>query len=269
MPQTLTDAALVSPVLIGRAQPLNTLAQRMEQARAGRGQTVLLAGEAGIGKTRLVTEVARLAAHSGLVRLDGHCFEPDHAVPFAPLLDVLQTAMAAAPDQDAGLRRALGPAALAALLPELAPAGPPPALAEPLPVKLEKRRLFNALAQGLLAAERAGPRLIVIEDLHWSDETSLAFLLYFARHLASEPVLLLLTYRNDDLPLPLAQFLAELDRERLATELTLDRLRPAELDEWLRAVFQLAQPARPVCWLPFRPPHTWFYLVVRNPNSAT
>ena len=238
-----TNKTLVSPILIGRARPLNSLSQLVEQARLGHGQTVIVAGEAGIGKTRLVAEVQRLAERDALVLLEGHCFEPDRALPFAPLLDLLQNFLAA----PGRLELLLGDPAmapLAALLPELASGPLDPAPPGRLPVDEERRRLFQTLFHFLLAAAGPGPRIIVIEDLHWSDDASLAFLRFFARRIAAHPVLLLLTYRNDEMPLSLTQFLAGLDRERLATELVLSRLEPGEVGHLLQVIFALNQPPR-------------------------
>src|SRR5207249_8396315 len=78
--------------------------------------------------------------------------------------------------------------------------------------------------------------LVVLEDLHWSDDTSLEFLLHLARRVPRHPVLLLLTYRTDEPHPGLEHFLAELERERLATELPLPRLTEADLDAMLRAI---------------------------------
>ncbi|MEP7358005.1 MAG: AAA family ATPase, partial [Anaerolineales bacterium] len=237
------NKSLISPILVGRARPLNSLSQLVEQAGLGHGQTVILAGEAGVGKTRLVAEVRRLAEPDLQVALEGHCFEPDRALPFAPLLDLLQTFLAAPGRLDRLLADpAMAP--LAALVPELYSGPFDPAPAGTLPAEEDRRKLFQSLVHFLLAAASPGPRIIVIEDLHWSDDASLAFLRHFARRIAAQPVLLLLTYRNDDMPLSLTQFLAGLDRERLAAELALDRLEPAEVGQLLQAVFAPSQPPR-------------------------
>src|SRR5690349_2354754 len=82
---------LVSPVLVGREQHLEALLHLVDRARAGQGQLALLAGEAGIGKSRLIAEVRRLAAAAGFQLLRGHCFEPDALLPYAPLLDLLRS----------------------------------------------------------------------------------------------------------------------------------------------------------------------------------
>ena len=80
------------------------------------------------------------------------------------------------------------------------------------------------------------PIFLIVEDLHWSDDTSLEFLLHLARRIVSQPIFLLLTYRNDETHPALVHFLVELDRERLAMELPLQRLTVAEEDRMLRAI---------------------------------
>ena len=110
----------------------------------------------------------------------------------------------------------------------------------------EKRRLVHAFT--LLVSEIAArqPHFLFIEDLHWCDEASLDALLYLARHLAAHPVLLVLTYRSDEVHGHLGHMLTQLDRERLAAEMRLHPLSVTELigPHWLRAIFGLAQPVR-------------------------
>ena len=76
--------------MVGRESYLEVLAQHIEAVRTGRGQTLLVAGEAGIGKSRLVVEAARLARQAGFNHLQGHCFEPDRMLPYGPWVDLLR-----------------------------------------------------------------------------------------------------------------------------------------------------------------------------------
>ena len=80
-----------SPVLIGREREVATLQTLIEQARQGRGQVLLLSGEAGIGKSRLLAEGKRQAGEQGFLVLQGNCFPPDRSAPYAPLLDLLSS----------------------------------------------------------------------------------------------------------------------------------------------------------------------------------
>src|SRR5690606_12678849 len=91
----------------------------------------------------------------------------------------------------------------------------------------------------------AGPALVIVEDAHWSDDASLDFLGDLARRIATLPILLLITYRDDEISPALAKLLAALDRRRLAGELRLARLDRAGVDEMLRAIWGLERAVRP------------------------
>jgi tetratricopeptide (TPR) repeat protein len=232
------------PVVIGREGPLRTLEQALEGARAGHGQTIVLAGEAGIGKSRLVAEAKSRTHPHQMLTLQGHCYEPDRVLPYAPLLDLLRARFTARSATD--IAHDLGPAAheLVKLLPELATRLPDLAPTPALNPEQEKRRLFQALTEFFTHLAARTPLLVILEDLHWSDDISLEFLLHLARRIPSWPLLLLLTYRNDEVSPSLSHFLAELNRARLATELVLNRLTPAEVDAMMRAIFDQQRPVR-------------------------
>ncbi|MDE3089530.1 MAG: AAA family ATPase [Chloroflexota bacterium] len=243
-----SDQPFVCPILVGRTSSLEFLLRSLDKARREKGQTVLIAGEAGVGKSRLVAEALAQAAAQDSQLLLGHCFEQDRARPYAPLLDLLHTFVAEhSPDE---LLSSLGPLApeLAQFLPDLVTLLPNASTPLPSTPVLEpeqlKRRLFQAFFQFFSQLTASRSLIIVVEDLHWSDETSLEFSLYLARRVASLPILLLFTYRNDEMQPSLTQFLATLDRERLATELTLARLNRLEVDEMLRAILSLQRPVR-------------------------
>src|SRR5262249_15176659 len=91
------DQPTVCPILVGRDSALASLRDCLEEARGGAGRTVLVAGEAGIGKSRLVAEATAAAARQGVGTLQGHCFEPDRSLPYAPLLDLLQSWLGSLP----------------------------------------------------------------------------------------------------------------------------------------------------------------------------
>jgi len=232
---------IICPVLVGRAPQLEALGRRLEQVRDGRGQVLLVSGEAGLGKSRLVAELEAQAVKLGFRILHGSCFEPDCSFPYAPLLDLLRTLFAT---RSAAVVQAAGPCAaeLTALLPEL-PAGLPELSPSVLgATELDRPRLFHALARffGRLAA--AQPLLLVLEDAHWSDDASLEFVRYLARGVNRWPILLAVTYRSEEVHTGLAAALSELDRERLATELALPRLSEAEVGLMLRSIFALQRP---------------------------
>jgi DNA-binding CsgD family transcriptional regulator len=103
----------------------------------------------------------------------------------------------------------------------------------------EKRRLFEALTRWFTGLATKQPILLVIEDVHWSDDTSLEWLHYLARRCAAHPLLLMVTYRSEEVGSTLSQWLTQLDRERLAQELLLERLSRSDLETMLRAIFAL------------------------------
>ncbi len=237
---------VVCPVLIDRVSELATLYALIDEAKSGRGQVALLSGEAGVGKSRLVAEVKTYAAHDFLL-VQGSCFPTDRAIPYAPLLDLLRSCLISHP---AALSTSEGQQVAQVFLP-LFPevghvlAGIPPAPAmTALDPEQEKRRLFETLAHFLTSQDGAHPLLLVVEDLHWSDDTSLEFLHYLARRCAAHRLLLLLTYRSDEVRPSLRHFLAQLDRERLVQEILLAPLTESEVDAMLRAIFALSHSAR-------------------------
>ncbi|MCC6626289.1 MAG: AAA family ATPase [Chloroflexi bacterium] len=228
------DRSIVCPVLIGREAQLTAVDELLVAAANGAGQALLLAGEAGVGKSRLTTEVAAHAAEHSFLLLRGACFEPDAVCPYAPLLDLLRAHLGGRPP--ATRAAALGDAApvLAPLLPDLLPA---PAAAPTLDPEQEKRRLFAALARMILDLAAGQPVLLIIEDVHWSDPTSLEFLRYLLRRIGGQRLLIVLTYRHDETRPALRHWLAGLDRERLAQEVTLSPLTRDEIGAMIRAIF--------------------------------
>jgi predicted ATPase len=250
---TPLDYPVVSPVLIGRVAPLAALDQAIAHVQAGQGRTILITGEAGIGKSRLVAETkARFLAYPPAGEAAGpilaaQCFEPDQTLPYAPLLELLRSLLGARRPTDLAYDLGAIVGGLGRLLPELAALLPAASTLPPAAPEQEKQSIFQALARLLLgraAAPATSPLLLIIEDLHWCDETSLDFLVYLARRLAAHPVLLLLTYRSDEVHAPLRHFLATLERQRLMTELSLPPLTPGEVDALIRAIFAQPQPVR-------------------------
>lgn len=238
------ERSIVCPMLIGRAAQLDALERRIALACAGHGQVALVVGEAGIGKSRLVAEARVRAVEQGFAILQGHCFEPDRALPYAPLLDLLRAFLAAHRVDE--IAKALGPSAaeLVTLLPELADILPDAVPTPTLAPEQEKRRCFQALTQFFIRVAARRPLLIMIEDLHWSDDTSLEWLLILARRVASASIFLVLTYRGDELHPGLVHMLASLDRERMADEIRLTALNEAEVDALLRVIFDQRRPIR-------------------------
>ncbi|WP_107119018.1 helix-turn-helix transcriptional regulator [Streptomyces bungoensis] len=210
----------VSPVFVGRAEELDTLNEALARAAAGgEPQALLLGGEAGVGKTRLVEEFTTAACRAGAVVAVGGCVEiGGDGLPFAPFSTALRTLREALPEEFAAAG-AGQEEELARLLPELgeAPAGRHD--------EQDMARLFELTVRLLerVAAERTV--VLVLEDLHWADASTRHLLSYLFRTLRTGRLLVLATYRADDIHRrhPLRPLLAELDRLRTVRRIELAR----------------------------------------------
>ncbi|MDX3242880.1 helix-turn-helix transcriptional regulator [Streptomyces sp. ME18-1-4] len=209
----------VSPVFVGRADELDTLNAALSRAAAGEPQALLIGGEAGVGKTRLVEEFATAARGRGVVVALGGCVEIGaDGLPFAPFSTALRALRRALPDE-------LSAAAagqedeLARLLPELGVAAAARHDEEGM------ARLFELTARLLerVAADRT--LVLALEDLHWADASTRHLLSYLLRTLRTGRLVVLATYRADDIHRrhPLRPLLAELDRLRTVQRLELAR----------------------------------------------
>ena len=237
------DASVVCPVLIGREADLAALHVLVEQAKRGEGQVALIGGEAGIGKSRLVLET-KTTLPMGFVPLQGNCFQADSALPYAPFLDVLRSSFSGSfpltrQDELAPFAQELSQF-LSDMIP-LVPERPPLILPSSLDPQQERRRLFALLLHFFMQQATRQPLLFIVEDLHWSDETSLELLLYLARGCIHLPILFMLTYRNDEVSPELRHCLAEFDRGHLAQDFSLQRLTRTEVDAMLRTIFAMHQ----------------------------
>ncbi len=210
-------------MLVGRSGPLATLETALAEAAKGRPSTVIVAGEAGVGKSRLVGEFADRSRGAGTRVLTGGCLELGaESLPFAPFTAVLRELVR---DLGAAGVAALLPGGsgreLARLLPEFGTAAGPDEAGE------ARARLFEQMLQMLEHLAEAGPVVLVIEDMHWADQSTRDLLAFLIRNQGSlDGVLIVVTYRSDDLHRthPLRPLLAELDRIERVTRMDLGRL---------------------------------------------
>ena len=225
-----------SPVFVGRRGELAALVALLRRAEQGEPGFAIVAGEAGVGKTRLVAELTAHAADAGFTVLTGHCVELGaEGLPLAPLIDALRTlARTTAPDE---LADVLGPArrGLGLLLPELDPDG-----AAELPAEGNQVAQLLELVLGLLdrlSARR--PLMLVLEDLHWADQSTRELVAFLVRSLRGVRVLLLATYRSDELNRrhPLRPLVASWERLRSVEHTELRRFDHDEVAAELGAIF--------------------------------
>src|SRR5215212_8378364 len=231
---------MTSSRLIGRAAELAELEAALADAGGGRPSLAFVAGESGVGKSRTVGEFARRAREAGARVAIGDCVElGDEELPYAPIVSVLRSL---ARDGDAVIDElpAGARAELATLLPELG-AGAWPAAPEPLRANettLGQPRLFEGLLTLLEHLGREQPFALVLEDIHWADRSTRAFLVFLGRTLWSERVLVVATYRSDELHRrhPLRPLLAELERDPRSRRIELTRLSREELGALLEDI---------------------------------
>jgi DNA-binding CsgD family transcriptional regulator len=223
----------VSPVFVGRHPERAALAECLALAGGGRPQAVLIGGEAGVGKTRLVEEFLGQARAEGALTALGGCVEvAADGLPFAPVSTVLRALHRQLGEELTEAAAGLG-GELARLLPELSCAAVPPAHDEEV-----RGRLFELT--GRLLESLAGDRTLVIamEDLHWSDRSTRELLGYLFRSLQRGQVLLVATFRSDDIHRrhPLRPFLAEVDRLRSVRRMELPRFTRDEVRDQLAGI---------------------------------
>jgi DNA-binding CsgD family transcriptional regulator/tetratricopeptide (TPR) repeat protein len=232
--------------LVGRADELARLMTHVDRAVEGRPSAVLVAGDAGVGKTRLLDELSARAAARGLRVLTGHCVDlGDVGLPYLPFVDLLRPVVA-----DPALAPGLsGHPVLAGLLtgrpgiPAHLPGGDDrgSGLTQvPLrpPADDGRLQLFEAVASLLAELAEGAPLLLVLEDLHWADRSSRDLLRYLLARLVDEPIAVVASYRADDLHRrhPLRPLLAELVRLPAVERLTLDPLPDADVGELVRGL---------------------------------
>ena len=185
---------------VGRRHELDTLRTALAATCAGRGRLVFLSGEPGIGKTATAAELADDASRSGARLLWGRCHEEAGAPPYWPWVQVLRAVVA---DRDAdALRHDLGAGAadIAEILPDVRDRLTNLEAASPAREPAEARfRLFDSLTRFLVAASHRQPLIVVLDDLHWADVPSLRFLEFLAPEIGDSRLLLIGTYRENEL----------------------------------------------------------------------
>lgn len=224
-----------SPLLIGRGEELRVLQATFDQAATGTA-AVLVGGEAGVGKSRLVEEAIAIWSGSGVRVLTGVCVELGGAgVPFAPLVQIVRALVSSTEASELDVLLGAARPELARLLPELEQPG---SGGEPAGGAGDTARFFE-LVRGFIARLAASRRLmIVVEDLHWADQSTLDLFVFLLRTLRTPGVLILLTFRSDELHRrhPLRPVLGELTRVSSVVRIDLEPFGRAEVGEQVHAM---------------------------------
>jgi len=209
---------------VGREQQLAELRRLLDEAVAGQARIALVGGESGVGKTRLAEELRHHAKAQGVRVLTGDCVElAEGELPYAPLIGALRPLIRAGDPSLDAVREAFNraPGDLDAA---------------------DQGRVFELLLDALDALAQEAPLVLVLEDIHWADRSTRDFLAFAARNLCRERVLLLATYRTDELHRrhPLRPLLPELERQEEVTIVLLERLTRGEVHELLTDILGAA-----------------------------
>jgi predicted ATPase len=225
-------------LFVGRAAERAALVDRLRRAANGESGIVLIAGPAGIGKSRLSREIGSDARRLGFVTLAGCCYDREDSVPFIPVVEIFEAALAQAStpqifrddlDDEAAEITRLMPQ-LRRLFPEI-----PPSLQ--LSPEQARRTLFTAIIEVIARRSHKDPMLLLVEDVHWADEGTLVLLTHLARAMTKMRVLVMLTYRDDALDPagPLNRTIEELLRLRVE-QIPLHGLAQTAVGEMIQAL---------------------------------
>ena len=231
--------------LVGRSRELSVLDMLLHRAKQSQGQVVFIVGEAGIGKTRLLTALCSLAGRNGFAIVRGESLEQDHEFPYAPIVDGLRTHFSAMTTD--ALRQVIGPyqPEMVGLLPELALRVSDTRRSVPLEPEAEKRRLFEVLVQVYQRLPASG-LLLIFEDIHWCDVNSLEFFQTLTRRIGSLPIMIALSSRWAASDSEVAKLRLYLDRAENAQTIVLNPLPPNEIESLTKTVLQTSEPLHPL-----------------------
>jgi len=182
---------------VGREAERKQISAALQAALAGHGSVVLIGGGAGVGKTRLAIECARQAAGANAGVLVGRCYETREPHPYIPFVEIIESAFAQARSNES-FRAALGDNApeIAQLVPRLRRLFPDIPASLELPPQQAQRYLFDSLHQFLARSAHARPVFLILDDLHWADEATLALLIHLARRIDNVAAVLVCTFRD-------------------------------------------------------------------------
>jgi predicted ATPase len=240
-----------SPLFIGRLAELETLTDAVAQAATGRAGVILIGGDAGIGKTRLVTEIADRARQTGVLVLEGGCVSlgDSGGLPFAPIVEALRRLPAILASDPTGTLgkiedlRSPATVELGRLIPEMGSTSGAEQGAFDRPEWVQAR-IFEGLLSLLRSLGEWAPVMLVLEDLHWADGSTRDVTSFLTRNARTERLIVIGTYRTDELNRrhPLRPWLSEMERLPRVQRIELARFGRSELGAQIAAILDQTPP---------------------------
>jgi DNA-binding CsgD family transcriptional regulator/tetratricopeptide (TPR) repeat protein len=221
----------IGSAFVGRETEMAELRLSLRDTLASQGRLVMLAGEPGIGKTRLGQELAAMAQQQGVRILWGLCHEQRGAPPYWPWVQAMRAYVQGAASDYLLSHMGLGAADIADIIPDVKAKLPDLMPSPPLEPDQARFRLFDAVTTFLTSTSRPQPLILILDDLHWADRSSLLLLEFMTREIASSRLMILGCYRDVDLSRrhPLSESLGRLVHEQTFSRLRLAGLRPLDV----------------------------------------
>jgi class 3 adenylate cyclase/tetratricopeptide (TPR) repeat protein len=231
---------------VGRAQELAALREAVVRSVSGTGGVILIGGEAGLGKTRLVEEIAAVARTRGMFVVRGHCYDMEGAPPYTPFVEAIEYGLTVTTREV--FRSAMGDAGpeIARFVPKVRVAFPDLPTPVTLPGDQARHYMFESVCDFFARAAAIRPMMLVLEDLHWADRSTTELLRSIARRAGESGLLLIGTYRDVELG-PHDPFMAgieQLARLPAVTRMTLKRLNACEVAAMLSGLSGREPPER-------------------------
>ncbi len=244
--ETRIQEVFLTPQLFGREQPLDRLKGLLDEAAKGQSKFILIKGERGIGKTRLLEELKKTAQLKGITEISASCLPEISAQPYQILISALENLFSSLGPQVREFIRSLPEAQTAQLANYI------PALQGFLPENLKKLQtslseqgqvdLFKGICQSLIYVVKRNTLVLIIDDFHWMDKETLQLFNYIIKELHNIPILIIAAYRQEELKnrsadTSLQELLLKMQQDKLVDELTLEPLEKKDVQEFIETVF--------------------------------
>jgi DNA-binding winged helix-turn-helix (wHTH) protein/tetratricopeptide (TPR) repeat protein len=231
---------------VGRTEALSQLQSALEDARQGRGRIVFVAGEAGIGKSRLLEEFTRHAAATGVQVASGWCWDGDGAPPYWPWVQVLRALVEALDIEKLRAQMGRGAIDIARILPALREKLPKLAGEAPAHTDQERFQLFDSITRFLRRTTNDDPLIVVLDDLQWADSPSLRLIEFLTREFAGMRLLVVATHHERGLSSghPILETIGVLARRPAYERIFLDGLSEEEVSRLLESVSDRRPPEK-------------------------